>query len=278
MSQSTDAAQVIREALPTDPNGGKTAREISEATGVKYSTVTEHLRNLEGAGEARKEKSGRQVTWTLVTGDTATGRAASETGATVVAEEAGPSGPVPVRADPNPAETPVEASESLTVAGPTGDPGTAAHGDVVAPDGPTAAQTHTVPAIPLEQASSVGDVAAFMEQQRPIPDAPVKPERATRTRSAGPAREVRNDFGSGGLQAAVLRYMDEHRNEDGSYQEFGPYELSLALSAHASSVAYSLKQTTGKGQTVRTTGEDEKPRFRLATADEAKAASAKKDG
>lgn len=278
MSESIDAAQVIREALPTDPNDGKTAREISAATGVKYSTVTEHLRNLEGTGDARKEKSGRQVTWTLVTGDTATGRAASETGATVVAEEAGPSGPVPVRTDPNPAETAVDASESLTVAEPTGDPGTAAHGDVVAPDGPTAAQTHTVPAIPLEAASSVGDVAAFMEQQRPIPEAPAAPERTTRARSAGTPRDVRNDFGSGGLQGAVLRYMDENRNADGSYKEFGPYELSKALSAHASSVAYSLKRTTAKGQTVRTSGEDEKPRFRLVTADEAKSASAENDG
>lgn len=276
MTSPGTSRDIILGRLSADADAGMTAREISDATDVKYSTVTEVLRSLGEEGLARKEKSGRQVTWIRVPADEAQQpagrRDASATGAVVVDEQPEASGPVPVREDPEPSETAVDASDALTPTDVPADPGTAVTGDVVATDGPTAAVT--VEPVDLAQASSITDVAAFMEQQRPIPDAPAAPEkkgRAPRTRSAGAVREVRNDFGSGGLQGEVIRYMDDNRAEDGSFREFGPYELSVALKAHASSVAYSLKRTTAKGQTVQTNAAGEKPRFRLKSQEEADA-------
>ena len=277
-------------ALSTDANEGRTAREISEQIGLKYSTVTEGLRTLAEEGVARKEKSGRQVTWTKVAADdqqqpadpapadddapladvVPIRRDASATGAVVVDEVADVSGPVPVRTDDAPSDTAADASDALDLDDTTPDAGSAATVDLT----PVVVGSEVLggaPAAPVDltAATSITDVAAFMEQQRPIPEAPAKPEKATRApRASAPAREVRNDFGSGGLQGEVLRYMDEHRADDGTYLEFGPYSLATALSAHASSVAYSLKRTTAKGQTIQTNGPGEKPRFRLATAEE----------
>lgn len=348
------ATNVVFDALSADPNGGLTAKEVQAATGMKYSTVTEALRTLADEGMAEKSRSGRQVTWTRVPvvdgeptpaggepsmesvmdasldpDEAASERDASSTGARVVGEAARPSGPVPVRTDTNPSETAVDASDTLGVTAPTPDAGTAAYGDVTPVNDPVGGDAHVAETVDLGSAATITDVASFMEQQRPIPDPPVKAEKVraakrcpwrlasaddeahvqcqltaghdgahmhgtedpgshvewndastgaskvtTRTRSAGPAREVRNDFGSGGLQGAVLSYMDEHRDGDGTYKEYGPYELALALGAHASSVAYSLKRTTAKGQTVQTNKPSEKPRFRLVTKAEADAASA----
>lgn len=258
------------------PNVGLTAREISEATGAGYASVTETLRALLESGLVTKEKSGRQVTWTAVPVDVAdepiadVRRDASATGARVVDELPGEAGPVPVREDPAPSETAVDASDALVVPDPPTGPVSAVSVDAGTVATPVVPVTFTTE--DLADAKSLSDVANLMESARPIPDAPAAPER--RRRSAEPRAprndNIRNDFGNGGLQAAMLRWMDEQpRNEDGSYASYTPTQVAHALSAHASSVAYSFKQTTKKGQTVLASAAGEKPRFRLVTAHEA---------
>lgn len=250
----SDTRTAVVNALTGDPDG-LTAREVSDKTGVSYSTAKEHLAKLRDEGLVVREQSGRQVTWALVVAETApvamprevpvnvvaddmavTRRNPSATGATVDGETPGPAGPVPVRHDPEPAETAVDELDPSRVT------------DVPAP-----AET---PA-----GDDVAAVAAWMGQVRPMPEAPPEPVRPARAAVAVRDRDVKRDHKPGELVQRMKAWMGEHTDP------FGTSQMANALNAHAGSVKYALDVLVKKGE-VESLRVDGKPRYRVRqTAD-----------
>lgn len=307
-----DTAAAVLAALPTG-DGWATPREVADATGKGYSTVTAVLRSLETTGDAQRQRSATggtvwQATATAdhaVVGDIDTAETAPAvdlSGDALTLAGAGIN-TAPADAavsDDRVAAVDIVAPATVDLTPATGSFTTAAGADpfdhttyaadqAVVDDLLGQATGNPMPdpgylfasapqtdeswtplgearpvSAPPAPGASLDDVLGFMTAVRPVPAA-VATDTETRTprprtaRTDAPTR--RNDWGNGGLQPAILAWFAQH--PDGYVA--GPSEIGTALEAHTSSVAYSLKQLTKKGRTVRLDGAA--PRFRVATGD-----------